>query len=213
MSSHHSHMLQIVAIGRCNHRAVCERCSLRLVMLYQDTRCPLCKAELDQVRLCSIPVASCTHVLLAAGDNRRSKLCVCTTAKPIPVVPRHTYSQSVITHLWQCSLTDSCCLHLQVVMTYWKEPQPSDWSEYVAKLDQLWHKPKWAKSIYVDNQPPVVVSQRRPLHTHLQQLSAKACRVCDRQAHRPFPSNAALAKHVREQHKQHLCHVCLEVSL
>lgn len=111
------------------------------------------------------------------------------------------------------SVTDSCCLHLQVVMTYWKEPEPSDWSEYAAKLDQLWHKPNWAKSIYVDNQPPVDVSQTRPLHTHLQQLSAKACRVCDRQAHRPFPSNAALAKHVREQHKQHLCHVCLEVSL
>ena len=44
-------LLQVVSIGKCNHKSVCERCSLRLVMLYDDARCPLCKAALDQVCL------------------------------------------------------------------------------------------------------------------------------------------------------------------
>ena len=38
-----------MAIGKCNHKSVCARCSLRLIMLYQDTKCPLCKADLEQV--------------------------------------------------------------------------------------------------------------------------------------------------------------------
>lgn len=100
---------------------------------------------------------------------------------------------------------------LQVVMTYWRDPEPPDWSAYASNLQQLWHKPKWAKSIFVDTQLPAGMPQARTLQSHLQQLSAKACSVCDRHAHRPFPSDAALAKHVREQHKQHLCHICLEV--
>ena len=44
-----SFLLQVVAIGKCNHKSVCGRCSLRLIMLYQDTKCPLCKADLEQV--------------------------------------------------------------------------------------------------------------------------------------------------------------------
>ena len=98
-------------------------------------------------------------------------------------------------------------------MTYWRDPEPTEWATYAAKLSQLWHKPKWSKSIFVDGHPPAGVTGARPLHSHLQQLSSNACRVCDRQAHRPFASTAGLAKHVREQHKQHLCHVCLEVTL
>ncbi len=54
-TAHHICFVQVVSIGKCNHKAVCERCSLRLIMLYQDTRCPLCKADLEQVRL---PLAS-----------------------------------------------------------------------------------------------------------------------------------------------------------
>ena len=42
-------LLQVVAIGKCNHKSVCGRCSLRLIMLYQDTKCPLCKTDLEQV--------------------------------------------------------------------------------------------------------------------------------------------------------------------
>lgn len=115
---------------------------------------------------------------------------------------------------WSCGLLSVPGLFdLQVVMTYWTPAQPPDWSSLAATLGQLWHKPKWSKSIYVDDHLLSGAPKGRSLHSHLQQLSAKACTVCDRQAQRPFSSNAALEKHVREQHKQHLCHVCLEVSL
>ncbi|KAL0029599.1 hypothetical protein WJX79_007267 [Trebouxia sp. C0005] len=112
--------MQVVSIGKCNHKAVCERCSLRLIMLYQDTRCPLCKADLEQV-----------------------------------------------------------------VMAQWINPEPHDWPQYASRLRQLWHNPKWCRSIFVDDAPVPG-------------------------GHRPFPSNTALTKHVTAQHQQHMCTVCLD---
>ncbi len=41
--------IQVVAVGKCNHKEICAECILQMVMLYQNSQCPLCKGELDQV--------------------------------------------------------------------------------------------------------------------------------------------------------------------
>lgn len=107
-------------------------------------------------------------------------------------------------------------LPAQVVMTKWRNPEPPDWSHFFPKLRQLWHNPKWSSSIYVDDASTVSTAQGTPpaghLHSHLQRTAARACSICDPQAHRPFPSNAALSKHVATKHHRHMCAICLDVS-
>jgi hypothetical protein len=66
-----------VGLGACNHKAVCGTCTLRLRLCYGRRDCPLCKAELKEVRLClSICVCGggvgvigggCQSALLAPG--------------------------------------------------------------------------------------------------------------------------------------------------
>ena len=102
---------------------------------------------------------------------------------------------------------------MQVVMAQWIDPEPHDWPQYASRLRQLWHNPKWCRSIFVDDAPVPGVTHTRNLHSRLQHIAARACGVCDPQAHRPFPSNTALTKHVTAQHHQHMCTVCLDVSL
>jgi hypothetical protein len=102
---------------------------------------------------------------------------------------------------------------MQVVMAQWIDPEPHDWPQYASRLRQLWHNPKWCRSIFVDDAPVPGVTHNRNLHSRLQHIAARACVVCDPQGHRPFPSNAALTKHVMAQHHQHMCTVCLDVSL
>lgn len=41
--------IQVVAVGKCNHKEICAECILQMVMLYKNSQCPLCKGELDQV--------------------------------------------------------------------------------------------------------------------------------------------------------------------
>lgn len=41
--------VQVVAVGKCNHKDICAECILQMVMLYKNSQCPLCKGELDQV--------------------------------------------------------------------------------------------------------------------------------------------------------------------
>ena len=107
-------------------------------------------------------------------------------------------------------------------MTHWTEPAPPDWCSFASKLRQLWHNTKWSSSIYVDDasftpSPQGPSPQGAPstghLHSHLQRMSARACSICDPQAHRPFPSNDVLSKHVSTQHHRHMCPVCLNVSV
>ncbi len=43
--------MQIVAVGQCNHKEICARCSLLMRLNYSDTACPFCKTELPQVHL------------------------------------------------------------------------------------------------------------------------------------------------------------------
>jgi len=101
---------------------------------------------------------------------------------------------------------------MQVVMAQWADPEPSDWSQYASRLRQLWHNPKWCRSIYVDDAPVPGSTHNHNLHSQLQHIAARACSLCDPQGHRPFPSNVALTKHVTAQHHQHMCTVCLNVS-
>ena len=97
-------------------------------------------------------------------------------------------------------------------MAQWIDPEPHDWPQYASRLRQLWHNPKWCRSIFVDDAPVPGVIHTRNLHSRLQHIADRACVVCDPQGHRPFPSNAALTKHVTAQHHQHMCTVCLDVS-
>jgi len=101
---------------------------------------------------------------------------------------------------------------MQVVMAQWIDPEPHDWPQYASRLRQLWHNPKWCRSIFVDDAPVPGVTHTLNLHSRLQHIAARACAVCDPQGHRPFPSNTALTKHVTAQHHQHMCTVCLDVS-
>ncbi len=41
--------IQVMAVGKCNHKEICAECILQMVMLYKNSQCPLCKGELDQV--------------------------------------------------------------------------------------------------------------------------------------------------------------------
>lgn len=41
--------IQVVAVGKCNHKEIYAECILQMVMLYKNSQCPLCKGELDQV--------------------------------------------------------------------------------------------------------------------------------------------------------------------
>ncbi|EIE26925.1 hypothetical protein COCSUDRAFT_46285 [Coccomyxa subellipsoidea C-169] len=43
--------LSIVAVGSCNHKDICARCSLLMRLNYDDIACPFCKTELSQVIL------------------------------------------------------------------------------------------------------------------------------------------------------------------
>lgn len=56
-----------MAVGCCNHKEVCARCALRMRLNYQDTACPLCKAELEEVLPTAPPGSTggkpCTDVL------------------------------------------------------------------------------------------------------------------------------------------------------
>lgn len=66
-----SSCLQVVAIGKCNHKSVCGRCSLRLIMLYQDTKCPLCKTDLEQVNY--IPCVHGMEKFASCSLEKRNK--------------------------------------------------------------------------------------------------------------------------------------------
>ena len=58
-------MLQVVAIGRCNHKAICAECIVQMILLYKNSQCPLCKGELDQVLLCRCYCSVGLHLQLS----------------------------------------------------------------------------------------------------------------------------------------------------
>lgn len=41
--------LYFVSLGRCDHKNVCNTCSLRLRLILEDEQCPICKTELDEI--------------------------------------------------------------------------------------------------------------------------------------------------------------------
>lgn len=45
--------IQVVAFGQCRHKEICAECIFQMVTLYKNSKCPLCKAELNQVRVAS----------------------------------------------------------------------------------------------------------------------------------------------------------------
>jgi len=83
-----------------------------------------------------------------------------------------------------------------------------------SKQKRLWHRKQWAPNVFVDTASDCQGGGRRggkpPLHVRLMQQTARACLLCDRSGHRPFPSDKALLHHVDTSHDQRLCHVCLK---
>ncbi len=62
--------LQVVAIGKCNHKAICAECILQMFMLYGTSQCALCKGELDQVLLSHSVITSwCTNYMTQASTR------------------------------------------------------------------------------------------------------------------------------------------------
>ena len=45
--------IQVVAFGQCDHKEICAECIFQMVTLYKISKCPLCKAELNKVRVAS----------------------------------------------------------------------------------------------------------------------------------------------------------------
>ena len=43
------HGSQVVAVGTCDHRNICAKCTIRLRLCYNKRTCPLCKAHNSQV--------------------------------------------------------------------------------------------------------------------------------------------------------------------
>jgi rubrerythrin len=41
--------LNFISLGRCDHKNVCNTCSLRLRLILEDEQCPICKTELDEI--------------------------------------------------------------------------------------------------------------------------------------------------------------------
>lgn len=37
------------AMGKCNHKSVCHKCALRIRLLLEETKCSICKQELDEI--------------------------------------------------------------------------------------------------------------------------------------------------------------------
>lgn len=40
---------EFYSMGQCEHRGVCDYCSMKSRMLYKDMRCPICTTKLDFV--------------------------------------------------------------------------------------------------------------------------------------------------------------------
>ncbi|KAK9831172.1 hypothetical protein WJX74_005907 [Apatococcus lobatus] len=65
--------LEVVAVGMCNHRNICAKCTIRLRLCYNKRLCPLCKTHNAQVVLarstyCSIPKWSELDALMTTGS-------------------------------------------------------------------------------------------------------------------------------------------------
>ena len=41
--------LKFVCVGKCNHKNMCEKCTLRMRILIKDFHCPLCKVRVFHI--------------------------------------------------------------------------------------------------------------------------------------------------------------------
>lgn len=202
--------LQVVAVGKCNHKDICAECVVQMVMLYKNSQCPLCKGELDQV----LPVI-CGLVFQCA-----SNISFCfSSAAGLLLHPAYTRLTQICRQLSGFKSASSCVrLHadhfacsVQIVITPWVDPEPRDWSHWASILHQLWHKPQWCPQFFVSHD--LFPGRYQPLHAYVQQLTARACSICDPEAKHLFHTDGALCKHMTQHHCRHLCMVCLKVGL
>jgi len=45
--------IQFYAMGTCDHKNVCHKCSLRIRLVMNDKHCSICKTELDEIVVAS----------------------------------------------------------------------------------------------------------------------------------------------------------------
>jgi hypothetical protein len=41
--------IKFFALGQCDHKNVCNTCSLRMRLILEDEQCPICKTELEEI--------------------------------------------------------------------------------------------------------------------------------------------------------------------
>jgi len=42
-------VIEFFAMGSCDHKNTCQKCSLRLRLILDDNKCSICKTELDEI--------------------------------------------------------------------------------------------------------------------------------------------------------------------
>ena len=100
---------------------------------------------------------------------------------------------------------------LQIVITPWVEPEPPAWTHWSGIIQDLWHSPTWCPNVFFSQEHFPGTDQ--PLHDYFQQMTARACSICDPHAHHPFRTDEALCLHMRMRHHRHFCMTCLQVGL
>ena len=45
--------IKFYAMGKCDHKNVCHKCSLRIRLVMKDMKCSMCKTELDEIVIAS----------------------------------------------------------------------------------------------------------------------------------------------------------------
>lgn len=98
----------------------------------------------------------------------------------------------------------------EVIVARWRPDMPS-FSEAISSKASLWQRRLWARGVLVDDSSALA---SRPgqlkLSGQLQAMTSMSCPVCDPSGRRPHPTAKALLMHVQQQHRECVCHVCLE---
>ena len=210
-------------------------------MLYKTRQCPLCNGDLHQVSVDGTPFvlglfhfSCCPAVATLHNQAAVVSFCMSYDQMQLQCLPYDTATEHLHTVTLFISLLGPCvagwpdwstyqflsdqlqcrlqpCCALQVIVTPWVEPEPLDWSHWASNLHHLWHEPEWSPLIYVS--PNLYPGRDQPLHEYCWKMTARACRVCDPEAERPFSTDARLLTHVAVCHQKHLCIFCLQVSI
>ncbi len=93
---------------------------------------------------------------------------------------------------------------LQVFIIGWRNPLPS-FMELLPDAEGFWHDPCWSKHAFIE---PTAFGGK-PLYRQLQSMTEIACTLCKPES--SFQTCRALGEHLKTDHQQRLCLLCLKV--